>query len=178
MKMKSIVTFIAGFVVGTVLLYGWGQLFNKQDTADSLKAATQDVEQFEVDAGASVEVEADNAEDVTIGASSTEAIIVESQPASDTVSLNMVNLQAGESGGWVVIHEIKDGMMANALGAARRDSGEYADIKVYLLRSTVQGGTYAVVLYNDNGDKQFSIKTDNPLTDSNGKYVMSTFVAQ
>jgi len=68
--------------------------------------------------------------------------------------------------------------MANALGAVRRDSGVSADVLVRLLRATVSGGTYAVVLYNDNGDRQFNLSQDFPLKDAEGKYVMSTFSAE
>ncbi len=186
MKIKEIVTFVAGFVVGVVVLYGLGQLLsNNQDNQCSIKNFIKNIGQFDLDTTAEIKVvddtikeEVSTAVDVSTDIISTDMISVDTQTAGNTVLVRKVNLQAGEKGGWIAVHEISDGVVVNALGAARRESGEYVDTVVYLLRNTIKGGTYAIVLYSDDGDKQFNMKTDTPLTDDNGKYIMSIFVTQ
>lgn len=77
--------------------------------------------------------------------------------------------------GWLVVHEITDAHVGNALGAARRDAGFYDVVSIELLRNTLPQTEYAVVVYADNGNKIFEIKTDLPVINSTGDPVMSTF---
>jgi len=180
---KKVGTFIAGFVVGTVAIYAWGQIFNKDADMEALVTGHDVAEISITDTDISTESDDGNtALGTEIAASdneiSSEAIAVVGQAAGSTVTVGSVNLDAGENGGWVVIHEIKNGVMANALGAVRKDSGVHSDIEVKLLRATVAGGTYAVVLYSDNGDRQFSMATDAPLKNTQGEFIMSTFSAK
>ncbi len=65
---------------------------------------------------------------------------------------------------WVVIYENKEGKPGNALGAAlffpESQSGT-----VELLRSTLPGKTYLVAKQVDNGDRKFSLKGDQFLSE-------------
>ncbi len=65
---------------------------------------------------------------------------------------------------WVVVYENKEGKPGNALGAAlffpERQTGT-----VELLRSTVSGKTYLVAKQTDNGDRKFSLKGDQLLSE-------------
>ena len=79
--------------------------------------------------------------------------------------------------GWVVVHEIEGGHVLNALGATRMNTGIHKDIVVDLLRNTVPGGSYAVILYSDNGNKEFEIRGDLPIIDTAGDPVMQSFKA-
>lgn len=173
--MKKAGTFVVGFVVGIVALYAWGQIFNKEaeisdmQTHDEVemvdgKTITEDGEQ---DAVQNLEM--------SVVVTTSDAIVVEKQAAGNSVVVKSVNLEVGENGGWVVVHEVKDGVMANALGAVRRDSGISTDVVVKLLRATALGGTYTVVLYTDDGDRQFSMTTDKPLKDVQGEYIRGSF---
>jgi len=186
-------TFIAGFITGVVVLWLGGQLFDKDTnkkvvdmpTATSTikingviattTKATDTVAQVVTQKASSKVVQHTKVDDARMVS---DAITVENQHAGKTVTVKSVNLQAGTNGGWVVVHEIKNGVVANALGAVRRDSGVSNDVVVRLLRGTVAGGMYAVVLYNDNGDRHFNFATDFPLKGQDGKYVMSIFTAQ
>jgi hypothetical protein len=79
--------------------------------------------------------------------------------------------------GWIVIHEVVNGHVANALGAALRNAGEYEQVEVQLLRGTEAGRAYVVVLYADNGNRQFDIRADQPLLDAVGDPIIQSFSA-
>lgn len=63
---------------------------------------------------------------------------------------------------WVVVYESRNGAPGNILGAAlffpERQAGS-----VQLLRGTVSGQTYFAGKRVDDGDRKFSMDTDNPL---------------
>ena len=160
--MKKAMTFIAGFIVGVVVIYSWGQTFNKDSVlVDVPIMATGQV---------NTEPNDDNS------ASGTETILksdkqveVNAQPAGGTVLVDSATLPEE---GWIVVHEVISEVVANALGAARGSKGVNTAVTVNLLRGTVSGSTYAVVLYNDKADREFSLVTDMPLTNDSGKYIM------
>ncbi len=79
---------------------------------------------------------------------------------------------------WLVVHMEKDGKIMNALGARLKQKGEWTGVVVPLLAPTKKGGKYWLVLYADNGDGKFDLKTDYPLKlkDTNN-YVMLPFEA-
>jgi hypothetical protein len=167
--MKKGLTFVSGFIVGIVALYAWGQVFNK----DEVKTMTEDGAKTEQSTG-SEQANATTTDNMSAEGAvmAGEAIVVGQQDAGKVVEVSAVSMAKS---GWVVVHEIKSGVVANALGAARREVGEYTDVTVHLLRGTVAGGEYAVVLYEDNGDKSFNLASDVPVTNSNGGFVMQKF---
>jgi hypothetical protein len=67
--------------------------------------------------------------------------------------------------------------MGNILGAKKVGAGAHENVVVELLRPTVVGSKYYVVLFRDNGDGAFNHKTDT-LIESDGSVVVSTFRAQ
>jgi hypothetical protein len=101
------------------------------------------------------------------------SVIVKDQVAGDKVVLDSVTFGVG--GGWVVVHETEGQWLGRALGARRFDAGS-AKGEVSLLRNTAEGKVFQVMLYADNGDKQFSLETDKPLV-VDGKAVGATFTA-
>ncbi len=78
---------------------------------------------------------------------------------------------------WLVVHAEKDGKIWNALGARRKEAGEYTGVVVPLLAATKSGGKYWVVLYKDNGDKNFDLKEDFPVKRADGGFIMVDFKA-
>ncbi len=91
--------------------------------------------------------------------------------------VNITSVTFPSMGGWVVIHEVSEGELGNALGAQYFSEGSWSGT-VSLLRNTVVGNTYAAVLYGDNGDRQFTLTTDKPLTDvGTSQVIMKFFVA-
>ena len=74
---------------------------------------------------------------------------------------------------WVVVYENKDGAPGNALGAALFfPEGQSGTVE--LLRGTVSGRSYLAARQVDNGDRKFSLKDDQFLTEG-GKVVWVTF---
>jgi hypothetical protein len=104
---------------------------------------------------------------------SNSAVMVKDQVAGASVSVASVETDAST---WVVVREDKNGVLGNILGATRIDAGNSAHVVVSLLRSTVVGQTYQVVLFKDDGDKKFDHKIDVPLT-SDGVLIAQSFKA-
>ncbi len=73
-------------------------------------------------------------------------VVIESIPASETL--------------WVAVREMKDGKIGNILGASKVFAGKGENVSVELLRPTVSGGTYRVVVYKDVGAPDFNYKED------------------
>jgi hypothetical protein len=96
------------------------------------------------------------------------------QKAGTMVSIGSVDMPVN---GWVVVHEDRNGAPGNILGAQRFDAGSYAGGQVELLRTTLIGGQYYVMLHVDDGDKLFDHKLDMPLASTAG-IVSATFFAK
>ncbi len=110
---------------------------------------------------------------ITILPASAEAAIhVNSQAPTSSVIVSSASLAVS---GWLVVHELADGHVGNALGAARRDPGTYTDVTIELLRPTDAKTAYMLVLYRDNGNKEFEIRGDIPIVDQKGDPVMQRF---
>lgn len=102
-------------------------------------------------------------------------VSVQEQPAGLAVVVASIDIPRN---GWIAIHEILDGaLIGNVLGAARRDAGLYEGVVVNLLRATEPGSEYAVVLYVDNGNKEFDLQNDVPITDAAGNPTVVRFSA-
>jgi hypothetical protein len=100
-------------------------------------------------------------------------IAVSNQHAGQTVFVKNVSLAHD---GWIAVREIIDGELGSVLGAQYLSEGKSSDVNVELLRETVSGKKYAVVLYRDNGDHIFSTKSD-ALVGVEDKPMLKSFVA-
>lgn len=80
---------------------------------------------------------------------------VEDQPAGMEVAVSSIDIEA--PGAWVVVHEVREGELGNALGATRvRDA--VTGLSIPLLRATLPGEEYAVVLYRNNDEPSFALE--------------------
>jgi len=95
------------------------------------------------------------------------------QPAGRAVVVKSVDISVTS---WIAVRDYVDQKIGNVLGAVRRAEGTSQDVVVDLLRSTEPGKQYAVVILTDNGDGEFSTKTDSPLMDGTAQ-VMGVFTA-
>lgn len=102
------------------------------------------------------------------------AVLVIDQAAGNMVTVASVETDVST---WVAVREMKGGMMGNILGAARVDAGASNNVVVNLLRPTMAGGDYSVVLFADNGDKMFDHKMDMAIA-SDGDVISQSFMAQ
>jgi hypothetical protein len=97
---------------------------------------------------------------------------VSNQLAGNNVTVTNVKMPQS---GWVVVHEVLDGFVANALGATRIDEGDYDVVTVELLRPSVPQSDYVVTLYADDGNKHFDINADTPMFDIDGNAIFKEF---
>jgi hypothetical protein len=94
---------------------------------------------------------------------------VADQPAGSIVAIHSVTLVKM---GWVAVRDNE----GRILGAARFDEGTHTGI-VELLRNTVAGNSYQVLLYVDDGDRAFDLHKDILVSESDGRVAGTTFVA-
>lgn len=101
------------------------------------------------------------------------AVSVSDQRAGGSVTVSAVTVPP--PGVWVAVHEYDGTERGNALGALRI-RGPVERVTVPLLRDTVPGHTYAVVLYRDNGDDVFNLADDSVYVDfDTGEPVVAPF---
>jgi hypothetical protein len=100
--------------------------------------------------------------------------VIGNQIAGKIVSVENVKLT---DNAWVVVREDVNGEMGNILGAQWLPKGTNSATTVELLRGTVAGNKYYVVLYNDNGDRIFGKDTDAPMK-NNGEVISKTFTVK
>ncbi len=89
------------------------------------------------------------------------------QPAGRAVIVEKAMLTATS---WIAIRDFADGKIGNILGAVRREAGASDDVIVDLLRATVPGSEYAVVVFTDDGDGKFDSKRDTPVMSGDEPY--------
>ncbi len=100
-------------------------------------------------------------------------VVMGDQYPGNVVYLNSAQF---ENPGWVVVQANNAGTPGKILGQTYFVAG-ISPGKVNLSESMIDGGTYYAVMYSDNGDKKFDIKTDMPLKDANGAVIMKVFHA-
>lgn len=99
-----------------------------------------------------------------------EAVSVGDQPAGSFVSIGSVTLSQT---GWVAVRDSG----GRVLGAARLEPGTNTGVQVPLLRNTVSGERYQVLIYIDDGDKQFDLHKDILVTNPDGSILGAAFAA-
>ncbi len=123
----------------------------------------------EVDASSDISAN----DDVTVSTSISggEAVTVVDQPAGSIVKVESVTLVQT---GWVAVRDSKGWV----LGARRFEAGTTKDGEVVLQRDTVAGEKYQVLLYNDDGDKEYDLHKDSLVMNADASVVGATFSAQ
>jgi len=154
--------FVLGFVAGALVM----NVISNRLVADDSDATSEEVKY-------NTNSENGDTAGVPVTAGSV-SVKIDDQDAGDAVFVKSVTIPEN---GWIVIHEVVDGHVSNALGAARFDAGAHTNASVPLLRSTIAGGTYVVVLYADNGNRTFELNADLPLVDESGNALIQEFAA-
>ncbi len=95
-------------------------------------------------------------------------VFVENQSAGGLVEVTRVKSATPV---WVAVRELKSGIVGNILGARRILAGENSAVPVELLRPTLKGGSYVVMLYTDNGDPAFNYREDILIPEVQGAFV-------
>lgn len=160
---------IAGIVVVLLVIGAWylGTSF-KPSTATK---TTTGISTSATTAGTSSDTKTTTA---TSGATAVQvsgsAVTVKDQPAGSYVMVASVTLPQM---GWVAVRDAE----GRTLGAGRFDAGTYSAVQVPLLRNTVSGERYQVLLYIDDGDKVFDLRKDTLVMNSDGSVAGTNFTA-
>lgn len=165
---------IAGIALALVFIGGWWLIARsatngvsddaKQETDDQMKGSTTERASLS-------DVLGPLSEDTPTIAGSRESVTVEDQAASMSVQVKEAALAEL---GWIAVRDA-DG---RTLGAGRFDAGTHTNIEVPLLRGTVAGERYQVLIYVDDGDKAFDIHKDILVTRGDGSVAGDTFSAR
>lgn len=102
----------------------------------------------------------------------TSPITVNDQKAG--VSVTVASVTLGEPA-WLAVTESVEGGV-RILGAQLFDKGVHEGKTIELLRGTLPGQSYRIVIRSDNGDHAFDPKVDSPLV-VNGTEVSAPFIA-
>lgn len=155
-KNKNTQAIIGAVVVVIVLLAGW-LLFARP--AGNGKTATSTATSGSTTTG-------ENLNPSMVGTG--EAVTVRDQAAGTSVSVASVTLNQM---GWVAVRDEN----GRVLGAARFDAGTWNNVSVPLLRATAATSSYQVLLYADDGDKQYDLHKDILIMGANGGVAGTTF---
>ena len=148
-------TFFSGILVGALLTTAWFLLVPEETmrTRPSLTASSTSatVAHF-TDSG---------------------AVAVSNQKAGTVVLIDSVTVPP--PGVWVTVREIDESDLGNVLGAARA-RGPLSNLSIHLLRPTVPGQTYAVMLYRNEETDVFAVSEDSVYVDfATGQRVVALF---
>lgn len=165
---KTIIAFVAGLLVGGLLVF----IFVEPAPSVDLNTDNEMEEVNNNDNGEDEDLpevsDDEDREENTNGGN----VSVSDQDAGSRVHFSNASFPTEE--GWVGVREYRNGQLSGLLGAARWDKSEgLLPTSVGLLRPTVAGQTYAIVFYTENGDRVFSLATDQQM-----QGVMETFEAE
>jgi hypothetical protein len=178
---KMFISALVGFIIGSTAVWVWS-------VAPTQKVAQESEEGEE----SGVEVVREGDEESAFGSQGSAAVTATKTPVAPITvtgtlpTVTVVNQEAGalveflvtfNDAGWVVVHDDKSGALGNVLGAQWLPAGSHRG-EVTLLRATEAGKKYHIVLYADDGDKQFELHGEAKLVVENGSPIQAIFVAQ
>lgn len=182
--------FIAGIAVGLIIGWGWFSLGKDADTkvvTEEKSAAATETETVKTPAKpvapASVKETATKETVKETSAASTKPVttvsagtltVASPQAAGTEVAIGSVSVTVPT---WVVVFEMVNGNIGNALGAKMFFEKETSGT-VELLRGTVAGKTYLVAEYADNGDHKFDKRADTQVTGITGAPLTAEFTVR
>lgn len=109
-------------------------------------------------------------DDTSYAIAESASVLVADQPAGTEVKVSSLVLS---NMGWVGVRDA-DGRV---LGAGRFEAGSFTNVTVPLLRATVAGDSYQVLLYVDDGDRAFDLHKDILISGPDGAVAGTNFKA-
>ncbi len=173
----AIIAFLLGF--GAAALWFGDDKTNKGSV--NTTTATSSVVSVEDDDDEPIKTESGVTSTISIPANTTpissidatQAVIVKNQKSGIKVSIASVTLSEPA---WLAVTEMVEGGV-RILGAQLFDKGVTTNKDIELLRGTLVGRPYEVVIRTDNGDRAFDPKLDKPILNANGMPISASFIA-
>lgn len=173
---KTIVSFIVGLLIGGMLVWAFSGSNTKTPTmteSEEREAALEvEVEEVESESTSTDEDATTTTEATATLPVGDGSVTVIDQPASRTISLSAATFPINE--GWIGVRDYQNDELGFILGAVRFSQVDgLVPTEITLLRSTITGNRYAVVIFTENGDNEFNLANDVQLDQ-----IFATFVAK
>ncbi len=170
---KTLVAFVVGLLIGGMLVWAFSgpnasAPEDHSDDADSEMSedADTDSDTEEVDSETTDTTEAPA---LQVGEGE---VVVPDQPASMSIELESATYPVSE--GWIGVREFNNDQLGFILGVVRfSESQGLIPSEITLQRPTTAGNRYAVVIYTEDGDFDFSLAGDVQIDT-----IFDTFTAQ
>ena len=155
---KTVVAFVAGLIIGVLLVWVFGGDNKAADDAEIIEAETTEIS-LEETSNDTTTVAADTNTGAPSAQTGPASISVADQAAGDTVAITGAVYPNDE--GWMGVRDSNNGQLSGLLGVARfsKEQG-LIPTEIELQRATESGKEYAVVYYSDNGNRVFDLADD------------------
>jgi hypothetical protein len=169
-SMRSVWIFIAGLVVGMILIWSWDAVMTSNTPVEN---GTQNPANTTGSTGNTTTIGGTGAQTTAPGTVLSEDVVVLGQDAGNAVVVKDASV-AGPT--WLVVYELFNGKPIRALGATMffpEYNGKGGVIS--LLRATQPNTTYFVGQSMDSGNHTFTPHVNKEVLDSSGRMVGTTF---
>lgn len=154
---KTIVAFVVGLLIGGMLVWAFSGPVDEAvtETGDDVEVEMSDEESADEDASGDAMV-ATETPTLSVGEGE---IDVPDQAAGMTATMNSATYPVSE--GWVGVRSYDNGQLGRILGVVRfSESQGLVPEDIILQAPTVAGREYAVVVFTEDGDFDFSLSSD------------------
>ncbi len=174
---KTLVAFIVGLLIGGMLVWAFSGSPEEMPVADGTQHAAvgdatdmSDDDHADVDMGESDDsgavlevVTKESNRPVEVAAPQLQVgegkVVVKDQKAGLSVALDSATYPVSE--GWIGVREYTNEQLGYILGVARFSEAQgLVPTEVTLLRETIPGKHYAIVIFTEDGDRSFSLAND------------------
>ncbi len=177
---KTVVSFVVGLLIGGLLVWAFSSPAEDTPKKDTINKATEEKVEAETENTDNIKVEVSDKGGNQVVVEPVKAVLtvgegkisVLNQVASASVKLDGATYPVAE--GWVGVRDYQNGQLGALLGVVRfsEEQGLVPSV-IILQRATKAGNEYAIVVYKENGDRQFNLAEDVQV-----ETVFSTFTAQ
>lgn len=165
---KTIVAFVVGLLIGGLLVWAFSGPSDDKKNLETKDKAEETASTEDEDADEEVNETADETPKLNVGEG---AVVINDQPAGMSVAIESATYPVGE--GWIGVQEYDNDQFGYLLGVVRfSESQGRVPSEIVLQNPTVAGKKYAIVMYKEDGDFDFS-RGDEKLPE-----VYTTFTAQ
>jgi hypothetical protein len=171
---KTVVSFIVGLLIGGLLVWAFSGPVEEPKDEESTDTPKEQVAEDNTNnkGGETEETKTTDVVETEVVKATLPVgegkISVADQAASLEVKLDSATYPVSE--GWVGVRDYSDGKLGGLLGVVRFSE---EPSQIVLQRATKSGNEYAVVVYKENGDRQFNLAEDAQVGE-----VYSTFTAK